>query len=212
MYDVKVKGDFIELKAMGETLDEISKVLGVSKRSLNNWNKKYENEIVSAEDNELDVLAQKLKLTKGQRLRSFSRMIEKMDRELSGRDLKEIGTQSLIALKIKTLEAVSKAMDSSKIEFGTPLVIQEDPYMEIIRQCMKADVAFFSVAELEKAIEVKKADIARHERGTLTEEESKNKALRTKMGLGLGREIKLADKRLEDAGNKEKSSGDDDGE
>lgn len=158
MYDVKVRGDFIELKAKGETLDEISKVLGVSKRSLNNWNKKYENEIVSAEDNELEVLAQKLKITKGQRLRSFAESIKRVDGELSGRSLKEIPTQSLIVLKIRMMEAVGKALDSTKVEFGTPLTIVEDPYIAVIRACMVGNLDGFSVDELMEELDKRLAD------------------------------------------------------
>ena len=148
MYDLKTQKKFIELRAKGKSLDEISLELGVHKRTLNNWNKKLEAEIEKAEDGELDELTQKLKMSKAQRLRRFSKMLDDLDLGISGRDLKEISVQNLVALKIRALDSVSKVLDASKIEFGNPLTIKEDPFVAILRECSVADLARIDSEEL----------------------------------------------------------------
>jgi len=158
MYDTEVQKKFITLRAKGKNLDEIALELGVSKRSLNNWNKKHEEAIIKAEDTELEELTQKLKINKGQRLRSFARMIEQLDSELSGRNLKEITTQSLIVLKIKAMEAVGKTLDSSKIEFGNALEIKEDKFTLIWKQTLEADIDDFTKDQLNEALKRKSID------------------------------------------------------
>lgn len=159
MYDAKVRNKFIELKGEGKSLDEISWILGVSKRSLNNWNQKYENEIELAEDLKLEELAQKLRITKGQRLRIFTRDIKSIDKELSGRSLKDISAKHLIDMKIKMLDGIGKTLDSSKIEFGTPLIITKDPYVEIMEGCRKSTIGDATVEELVHEIADRKATL-----------------------------------------------------
>lgn len=98
---------FIELRAKGNSFDNIAKKLNVSKGTLINWSKNFDLEIKNQTSVEMDSLRDKLALTKKHQLESYGEQLSNIRNELSKRDLSDIKTEKLIEVEIKLLEAVN---------------------------------------------------------------------------------------------------------
>ena len=98
---------FIELRAKGNSFDNIAKKLKVSKGTLISWSKNFDLEIKNQTSVEMDSLRDKLALTKKHQLKSYGEQLSNIREELSKRDLSDIKTEKLIEVEIKLLEAVN---------------------------------------------------------------------------------------------------------
>lgn len=98
---------FIELRAKGNSFDNIAKKLKVSKGTLISWSKNFDLEIKNQTSVEMDSLRNKLALTKKHQLESYGEQLSNIRNELSKRDLSDIKTEKLIEVEIKLLEAVN---------------------------------------------------------------------------------------------------------
>ena len=98
---------FIELRAKGNSFDNIAKKLKVSKGTLISWSKNFDLEIKNQTSVEMDSLRDKLALTKKHQLESYGEQLSNIREELSKRDLSDIKTEKLIEVEIKLLEAVN---------------------------------------------------------------------------------------------------------
>jgi hypothetical protein len=67
--------EFIELRALGHTFDEIVKELGVSKVTLIRWNKKYYEEIDATKKELVRLAAEKIALRNSNMLSQFADMV-----------------------------------------------------------------------------------------------------------------------------------------
>ena len=98
---------FIELRAKGNSFDNIAKKLKVSKGTLISWSKDFDLEIKNQTSVEMDSLRDKLALTKKHQLKSYGEQLSNIRNELSKRDLSDVKTEKLIEVEIKLLEAVN---------------------------------------------------------------------------------------------------------
>ena len=72
---IVMSDQFIELRALGHTFDEIVKKLGVSKVTLIRWNKKYYNEIDSTKKEMVRLAAEKIALRNSNMLSKFADLV-----------------------------------------------------------------------------------------------------------------------------------------
>jgi len=101
MMDQEVKNKFIEFRARGLTYNKIAVKLGVSKTTLINWSKDYENEISNLKATELETLQEKYYMKKEKKITLFGEKLIALKKELDKRDLSEIPTEKLFDLMIK---------------------------------------------------------------------------------------------------------------
>jgi len=76
MKDIKVKEKFIELRAEGLSFDRIAQELDTSKPTLLKWDKEFQNEISELKFIEFELLLEKYKMLKIQRVRRYGEQLE----------------------------------------------------------------------------------------------------------------------------------------
>jgi len=101
MEPLEIKEQFVELRARGWSFDKIAKKLGKSKQALIDWSKELQEEIANLKALELEALYSKYHLHREARLKAFGAMIDKINKELSKRDLSEVETDRLLDLLLK---------------------------------------------------------------------------------------------------------------
>ena len=101
MKNVEDKERFIELRAEGRSYADIAAVLKVSKPTLIAWSKELSLEVQNARNLRLDVLFEKYAVAKTKRVEVFGKRLDAILKELDTRDLKEVGTPTLLALALK---------------------------------------------------------------------------------------------------------------
>jgi transcriptional regulator len=104
MKDNSIRGQFIVLRAKGYSYDKIADILKVSKQTLIRWSKKYELEISNFKNIELDKMKEKYNLSKKARIKIFGKILEKIKKELSTRDLTQIPADKLLSIYIMYLK------------------------------------------------------------------------------------------------------------
>ncbi len=101
MKDLETKNKFVELRAKGLTYDKIADELEVTKRTLINWSKDFEEEIANLKATELEALQEQYFMKKEKKIRLFGDKFIAIIKELDKRDLSEIPTEKLFDLMIK---------------------------------------------------------------------------------------------------------------
>ncbi len=99
---------FIELRASNESYANIAKKLDVSKTTLFNWAKQYENEIQNQQGLYLDNLQEQYKIGKQHRIKVLGKRLEKLLEEVEKRDLKDVPTSKLYEMIDKTMQALAR--------------------------------------------------------------------------------------------------------
>src|SRR3954471_1029827 len=78
---------FVELRAQGTSFSRIAEQIGVSKKTLIGWSRKFQFEIQNLRAIELEQLQHELISTRTARLREFGLDLNRILQELSNRDL-----------------------------------------------------------------------------------------------------------------------------
>lgn len=115
---------FIELRAKGNSFDNIAKKLNVSKGTLISWSKNFDLEIKNQTSVELDSVRDRLALTRKHQLESYGEQLSAIRDEIKKRDLGDIKTEKLIEVEIKLLEAVNNL--HTEPEFAVEELWSED--------------------------------------------------------------------------------------
>lgn len=110
------KENFIQLRAKGYSFDKIAKKLKMSKQTLIDWNKEFEEEISNFKAMELELLYEKYYLTKEQRLQTFGVMLSRLKDEIDIRNLSEIPTEKLLELFLKYNDKVKDELIEPKFQ------------------------------------------------------------------------------------------------
>lgn len=102
------KQTFIELRAKDYSFAKISEQIGVSKPTLIKW---AQDDQTAREINNLnalfiDEIQEKQSISKQHRLTIFGQFLHRANEELATRDLSEVSTDKLVALIIKTTDAI----------------------------------------------------------------------------------------------------------
>ena len=99
--NLDLKQQFITLRAKGHSLERISKKLGKCRQTLSNWNSELQEEIANTRSIELEALFEEYFLTKENRIKTFSQLLEKINKELDKRDFQAVSDDKLVDLKLK---------------------------------------------------------------------------------------------------------------
>ena len=103
MESLDVKERFIELRAKGYSFDKISKELGKAKQTLIDWSRELQEEIASRKALELESLYDQFSLLKEHRLRHLGQTLQRLQTEITSRDLSDVPTEKLLDLQLKYL-------------------------------------------------------------------------------------------------------------
>ena len=104
---VEVQNQFVELRAKGNSYDNIAKTLGVSKSTLISWSKDLSMAIDNERNVAMDAIYEKHKLAKQHQMEMLGIQLSKVREELEKRDLAEVSTDKLVSMQLKLLDAVN---------------------------------------------------------------------------------------------------------
>jgi len=96
-----LKLQFVALRAKGWSYIKIARRLKVSKGTLTNWSRELEEEIASLKAMELEALFESYFLLKEARVKLLGDQIKAIQRELKGRKLEDIPTETLLLLLLR---------------------------------------------------------------------------------------------------------------
>lgn len=116
MKDNETKEKFIELRAKGYSYDKIAKELSVSKPTLIDWSRDFENEIQNLKAIEVEALQEKYYLTKKAKIEFYGNKVKEIVKELEERDLKGVSTKDLLKLLLRYQEKLEKDYEPIKFK------------------------------------------------------------------------------------------------
>lgn len=119
MKDTDKQKKFIELRAKNYSFQRISDKIGVSKPTLFKWDKEFSHEIDTLNSIELESLYQEYMTTTKQRVEYLGKLHQKLIKELQNRELKEIKTDKLLEMIIKTNNELEQIKSNNKLRFLT---------------------------------------------------------------------------------------------
>jgi len=99
---------FIELRAQGNSFDKIAEEIGMSKQTLLNWNKKFEDDVQSLKGVEIRSLQEQFFATKEQRMKGLGEKIKAINAALDKKDFSDLGTDKLLDYFIKYMYILKK--------------------------------------------------------------------------------------------------------
>jgi transposase len=151
----ELKSRFILLRAKGNSYARIAKELGVSKRTLVNWNTELEAEIAQVRSIELEALQEEFFLLKEGRIRLLGEQLRTIQAEISKRDLSKVKTDKLMELQLRYFEELKGeyVKTGERTQIGTKLSssnISEQLQMVLARY--RAGEIDESQAKLEQSI------------------------------------------------------------
>jgi transcriptional regulator with XRE-family HTH domain len=111
MCTVDKQDRFIELRAQGWTLSHIATDLGVSKRTLVEWNSHFAAEVKALRTMELELLQEKVAASREVELARLNRLQNDIGDELAGRGLKYIETEKLLRLSVDLRQEIERLLD-----------------------------------------------------------------------------------------------------
>lgn len=106
-YDNK-KSEFVLLRANGLLLREIAEQLGISKRTIERWNKDAElqNEIKTIQAEKNAELQKVFNMNQEERLKNLSQTVKKIDEVLDEKTLRNASVTDLLKIKISCIKAI----------------------------------------------------------------------------------------------------------
>lgn len=106
-YDNK-KSEFVLLRANGLLLREIAEQLGISKRTIERWNKDAElqNEIKKIQAEKNAELQKVFNMNQEERLKNLSQTVKQIDEVLEEKTLRNASVTDLLKIKISCIKAI----------------------------------------------------------------------------------------------------------
>lgn len=106
-FDKQVEA-FIALRIQGKSFDEISIELKTSKKTLLEWNKKFDVRTFISEEKALktNALIKSFQMDRENRLKAYLEFSKKVNEELMTRDLSQIPTDKLLTMAITSEERI----------------------------------------------------------------------------------------------------------
>lgn len=129
MHDAEVQQKFIQLRALGQSFDTISKTLEVSKGTLVAWSRKFRFDIQNLRAIEMEALQEQLLASREKRARDLAEQLRRIEAELGTRDLADVPTPRLYGLADSLRRQILQ--ETGQMVFGThPRDILPDEYRE----------------------------------------------------------------------------------
>ena len=133
MENTEIQQRFIQMRAQGRTYKSIGEELGVCKRTLINWSRKFQYEINNQRALELEALQEQLVSTREARARALAGQLHAVEEELKKRDLTQVPTSRLYSMADSLRRQILR--ETGNIEFTSP--IEEIPTEEYHDQIQK---------------------------------------------------------------------------
>lgn len=110
---------FIQKRIEGKSFDEIASELNVTKSTLIEWNKKVtiRTAINEGKAIRINAIVKSYQFNLHTRLTAYLELSQRIMKELSHRDLKDVGTESLLKMSITNDNRI-KELTSKRIEIG----------------------------------------------------------------------------------------------
>ncbi len=120
---------FIELRAQGWTFVRIAQEIGVSKRSLITWSRKFQFEINNLRAIELEAIQASYVATREDRIRVLGQQLAAIEEEIKKRDISQLPTPRLFSIAASLRRQILR--DNSMVKLTSPLNdIPGDEYTE----------------------------------------------------------------------------------
>lgn len=103
MKTLETKTQFIELRAQGYSFEKISKKIGVSKQTLINWSKEFQEQINNLQNIHIDSLQEEYRISRHKRLELLGVFLDKVRTELEKRDMSKVSTKDLSKIYLSLL-------------------------------------------------------------------------------------------------------------
>ena len=116
MYTVENQEKFIALRAQGWTLGHIGTELGISKRTLIDWNREFAESVQSLRVIELELLKEKGAPSRQETVARLTRLQEDIADELASRTLKYIDTEKLFRLSVDLRHEIDSRLGDQEQE------------------------------------------------------------------------------------------------
>ncbi len=122
---------FIELRAQGWTFVRIAQEIGVTKRTLITWSRKFQFEINNLRAIELEAIQANYVATREERIRVLGQRLQAIEDEIKKRDISQLPTPRLFSIAASLRREILK--DTSIVKLTSPLNdIPGDEYSEQI--------------------------------------------------------------------------------
>jgi len=135
----EVRDRFLELRARGHSLSKIADQVGISKQTAVSWNKRYSEQVEVLKQEGLAQLCERFRISRGHRVERVVGQIDKLEKEIDGRELNTVETDRLLRIYVRLMEAARKEIEPSRVEMSGSLGIA-DPlarWSEIIREVIE---------------------------------------------------------------------------
>jgi transposase-like protein len=119
MTDTEIQQRFIALRAQGVTYARIAQELGVCKRTLINWSRRFQYEINNQRAIELEALQESLVATREARARIIAQQLHAVEEELKKRSLADVPTSRLFAMADSLRRQILR--ETGAVEFTSPI-------------------------------------------------------------------------------------------
>ena len=143
MKDTDKQKEFIELRAKNWSFQRISNEIGVSKPTLIKWDKEFRYEIETLNSIEMEGLYQEYRTTNMQRVEYLGEMHQKLVSELQERDLKDVRTDKLLDMAIKTSDKLEEIKSSKDLRFRTKEDIEEQKEKDVAYENSMLNISLF---------------------------------------------------------------------
>ena len=132
MENTEAQQRFIILRSQGTTYARIAEELGVCKRTLINWSRKFQFEINNQRAIELEALQENLLATREARARALAQQLAAVEEELKKRDLSQVPTSRLYSMAELLRRQIVR--ETGPVRFTTPIdEIPNDEYHEQVQ-------------------------------------------------------------------------------
>lgn len=112
----KAEKDYVQGRLKGKTIQELSDKLYYQEDVCLQWEWKHRDEIKQGQFLQTETLLKKKKLSRNDRIESFSVVLEKINKEIAKRDFKDLPTDKLIMLGVKMTECIKTEIELSKVK------------------------------------------------------------------------------------------------
>ena len=126
MHSEEIKNQFIELRAQEKTMEEISGVLNVCKRTLVQWNRQFADDIAGLRAVHRESLRRKLFGSTHDWMKRELDHYQRLDTELAQRQFKYSPTESVFRMRAESRRTIEKflfaesSLDSPKVSATMP--------------------------------------------------------------------------------------------
>ena len=113
--DTATKEKFIELRSQGLSISEISKQIHVKQKALIEWEHELYGEISNAKDLILDTFRERYAVTPASKVELWGQIVDRLNKELSKRDLSDVSTDKLLLMLAKAQERLDSYYQAPKL-------------------------------------------------------------------------------------------------